>query len=442
MKRMLLVLGHPIYAVSFTLLVFLIGSGAGCLAAARLSPTRPRLGGWIAVVVLLGLAAGLRPARPVGQVTRSAARGEIRRGVLRDVSPGLRPGNPLPSAWRSSGRRPGRSCRGLVRQRLRERVATLGALLLAMNFGYTATLCVGSGAYVAALAPSPACAESPFREGGDAMSLRARLCLGACLVLALGSCRPGPAKPGRVTGTVLRRGAACHGRSWQAYPKADQEPGRTPPVAETPTGTEGPSSCRCLRTVLDLGQGDHRGERARSSAGGRGDSQPGGDPARSGSHREDRALRPSGFTSASRGGIGGRGARPAPAGERSARRVYVYPTARRARSARVHRGRRADAEGRFKVNLRPGAYVLAVRQRRSGGTTAPGRMTGCNQPGAGGAGEYARPADLSLAPIDPKRWATVTRRWGRPRPAWRGRFSTRRTTRWKGSACWPSGIPG
>jgi len=152
MKRLLLLLGHPVYAVSATLFAFLLGSGLGALLSARLAPTRRALAGWLAIAVLLGAAqAYLTPAITERAMLYSA---QMRFFVAALVTLPLAftlgipfptgvallredAGNLLPWAWAVNG--------------TASVLASLGAVLLAMNFGYAVTISTGALLYLLAL---------------------------------------------------------------------------------------------------------------------------------------------------------------------------------------------------------------------------------------------------------------------------------------------------
>lgn len=151
MKRLLLVLGHPVYAVSVTLLAFLVGSGAGSLASERLAPNRRSLAVVLCAIAVLGAAqAHFTPAllAPVMQFSlplRVAA-------ALAVVLPlAFLMGIPFPAGISALGRDSGEllpwiwSVNGFASV-----TASLGAVLLAMNLGYLVTIDIGVAFYLCA----------------------------------------------------------------------------------------------------------------------------------------------------------------------------------------------------------------------------------------------------------------------------------------------------
>ncbi|MHB8764577.1 MAG: spermine/spermidine synthase domain-containing protein [Deferrisomatales bacterium] len=153
MKRLGLLLGHPVHAASVTLFAFLLGSGAGSLWSARIAGSRRAL-----VVVLLAAAAlgaaqaaagtaWISPAFDLPAVSRWALAaalilplafllGAAFPAAMALLGPAAAP--LLPWAWAVNG---AASVAG-----------ALGAVLLAMNLGYTATIGTGAGLYLAAAA--------------------------------------------------------------------------------------------------------------------------------------------------------------------------------------------------------------------------------------------------------------------------------------------------
>ncbi|MHB8766947.1 MAG: hypothetical protein ACYDA8_21760, partial [Deferrisomatales bacterium] len=153
MKRLSLFLGHPVYGASATLFAFLLGGGAGSLWARRLAPTRTPLC-WVlaGAAVLGGAQTFLLPTLLASvQDLPAAGRYAVAAGALLPLAFVL--GIPMPAAlalaagsWRSFV--PwgwAANCAGGV-------LGSLGALLCAMNFGYTATLSAGAGLYAVAIA--------------------------------------------------------------------------------------------------------------------------------------------------------------------------------------------------------------------------------------------------------------------------------------------------
>lgn len=227
----------------------------------------------------------------------------------------------------------------------------------------------------------------------------------AALLLVASGCREKKAVvagEGRITGRVVFQGRGVPGAFVQVYTKPEQDRS-TPPVTEAPSGEDG-------RFELTIAAGRYWvWARATLQEGGRelrlvGQALP--NPAEAAPGRDavvtiDLAD-PSGFSSSA--GPPGAGVRGRVQGAGAARvTIYVY----RGRAERpVGPGFAAavdpDGEGRFSIDLAPGTYTLAVRQRGSGKDYGP--------PAAGDkiavAGvevltdRYADAGDLRLAPID------------------------------------------
>ncbi|MDF1553892.1 MAG: hypothetical protein P1P84_12555 [Deferrisomatales bacterium] len=157
MKRLTLFLGHPVYAAAATLFAFLLGSGAGSLWSRRLGGSRRGLAGVLCAAVGFGLLHALftpellQPFAGSGFLVRCALAGALvlplafalgaafptamahLHGASRDV---------IPWAWAANG--------------AASVLGSVGAVLIAMNGGYTATLLTGAGLYAAALATAQA----------------------------------------------------------------------------------------------------------------------------------------------------------------------------------------------------------------------------------------------------------------------------------------------
>lgn len=152
MKRLLLLLGHPVYAVTVTLLAFLVGSGTGCLLSARLSRNRTHLGAWLVVIALLGLAeAHLAPAL-LAPVMSYSAPVRFLAALVATLPLAFAMGIPFPAGASSLGENASDllpwiwSVNGFASVS-----ASLGALLFAMNFGYVVALDIGVFCYLLAL---------------------------------------------------------------------------------------------------------------------------------------------------------------------------------------------------------------------------------------------------------------------------------------------------
>ncbi|MBI5441952.1 MAG: hypothetical protein HY900_12160 [Deltaproteobacteria bacterium] len=152
MKRLSLFLGHPVYAATATLFAFLLGGGAGSLVSGSVASTRTRLQ-W---VLLSAAALGLLQALVVPRLLTAALplpdalRWTVATGLLLPLAFTL--GVPFPGAIALLGAR----SRELVPwawavNGAASVLGSLGSVLVAMNFGYTATLSVGAGLYGAAL---------------------------------------------------------------------------------------------------------------------------------------------------------------------------------------------------------------------------------------------------------------------------------------------------
>ncbi|GAB4252527.1 spermidine synthase [Deferrisoma sp.] len=156
LKRLVLFLAHPVYAAAAVLAAFLCGSGLGSLGARRIAPTPGRLG--LVLLAVAGAAAlwagfgpaWLRPDHPWGLAGRAglAFVALLPLAVLMGIpfpaglgllGPGTGPC--LPWAWALNG------AAGVL--------GSVGALLVALHGGYTATLALGAGLYLAAAGLAP-----------------------------------------------------------------------------------------------------------------------------------------------------------------------------------------------------------------------------------------------------------------------------------------------
>lgn len=169
MKRLLLVMGHPVYAVSATLFAFLLGSGAGSLLSARLASTRRGLLGWLAAAAVLGFFQARFAAPLLEPVTALPTPMRFLLAALATMPLAFALGIPFPAALARLGPR----AKGLLPwawavNGTASVVGSLGAVLLAMNFGYTATLTTGAALYLVALAAALAFPPVPAAEGGEA----------------------------------------------------------------------------------------------------------------------------------------------------------------------------------------------------------------------------------------------------------------------------------
>jgi len=153
MKRVSLFLGHPVYAASATLFGFLLGSGAGSLWSSRAVGSRRALAAALCAASALGLAQAFAVPGVLAHLLDLAGplRWMVAAGLVLPLAFVLGMAFPsamaltgsdgpeiLPWAWAVNGSA--------------SVVGSLGAVLLAMNFGYTTTLVVGAALYAAALA--------------------------------------------------------------------------------------------------------------------------------------------------------------------------------------------------------------------------------------------------------------------------------------------------
>ncbi len=151
LKRLVLFLAHPVYAAAAVLAAFLCGSGLGSLLAPRIAPNPRRL-----AAVLLVVAAGVwawallapgwfRPDHPWGLVGRAAV-------AVAALAPlAFLMGIPFPSGMALLGRTAGASlpwCWAL--NGAAGILGSVGALLVALHFGYTGTLVAGAAVYASA----------------------------------------------------------------------------------------------------------------------------------------------------------------------------------------------------------------------------------------------------------------------------------------------------
>jgi len=153
MKRLTLVLGHPVYAVSVTLFTFLVGSGMGSLLSARLAPDVRRLRLWLLGAGLLGLLQAFLAPTLLAPVTAFPAPLRFGVAVLATFPLAFVLGIPFPAAMSSLGSRARILLPWAWAVNGTASVAgSLGAVLVAMNYGYTATLAAGAALYAVALA--------------------------------------------------------------------------------------------------------------------------------------------------------------------------------------------------------------------------------------------------------------------------------------------------
>jgi len=153
MKRVSLFLGHPVYAASATLFGFLLGGGGGSLWSRRLRGSRLAVAGALVIAAALGLAHAYLTPRllDLAMGLPDGARWALAAGVILPLALALGVGFPggiallgsagervLPWAWAVNG--------------AASVLGSLGAVLAAMNFGYTVTLAGGAGLYLLAAA--------------------------------------------------------------------------------------------------------------------------------------------------------------------------------------------------------------------------------------------------------------------------------------------------
>ncbi len=153
MQKGALLLGHPTYSVSVTLVALLCGSGLGSFWSGRRDPARAARFGALAVALLLGLAlAGLEPLFAVALPWPLAARVAVLAGAMLPL--GFAMGLPFPSALRALGG--GRAVAwALATNSLTSVLASLVAVPLAMFLGFRAVLVLAALCYLAAAALAP-----------------------------------------------------------------------------------------------------------------------------------------------------------------------------------------------------------------------------------------------------------------------------------------------
>lgn len=148
-QRLILYLGHPLYALSVVLAGLLIGAGAGSLLSSRLSIARARRG-LLVLLALVALAAWLAPAA-FGATLGLATGARIALALLGLFVLGLFLGIPFPLGVRLLGDAGARwipwmwAVNGAFSV-----LATVLAMALAMSFGFAAPFAAGLFAYVAA----------------------------------------------------------------------------------------------------------------------------------------------------------------------------------------------------------------------------------------------------------------------------------------------------
>jgi hypothetical protein len=162
MKRVSLFLGHPVYAASATLFGFLLGGGAGSLCARPFGRSRRLLGAALVSAAALGLLHAFGTPAVLGGALGAAApvRWALAAALILPLAFALGLGFPagmallgrtsseiLPWAWGVNG--------------AASVLGSLGAVLVAMAFGYTATLSAGAALYLGAAATLAA-----FPRGG------------------------------------------------------------------------------------------------------------------------------------------------------------------------------------------------------------------------------------------------------------------------------------
>jgi hypothetical protein len=168
MKRLLLVMGHPVYAVSATLFAFLLGSGLGSFLSERLAGSRRGFLAWLAAAAALGLFQARFAAPLLEPVTALPILWRFLFAALATMPLAFALGIPFPAALARLGPR----ARALLPwawavNGTASVVGSLGAVLLAMNFGYTATLTTGAALYLVALAAALAFPTRPEAREGE-----------------------------------------------------------------------------------------------------------------------------------------------------------------------------------------------------------------------------------------------------------------------------------
>ncbi len=164
LKRFTLFLGHPVYAASATLCGFLLGSGLGAAWAARWTPSRSRLLAVLAAAVVLGLgmAVGVPRWVPAFPDWPTAVRWATAAGVVFPLAFAL--GIPFPAGVALLGPAAGSTLPWLWAVNGAASVlGSLAAVLVAMTWGYTATLLAGTAAYLVAAAWVPALGKGKIR---------------------------------------------------------------------------------------------------------------------------------------------------------------------------------------------------------------------------------------------------------------------------------------
>ncbi len=167
LKRFTLFLGHPVYAASATLCGFLLGSGLGAAWAARHTPSRKRLLAVLAAAVVLGLAVAVGVPRwvPAFPDWPMAVRWAAAAGIVLPLAFAL--GIPFPAGVALLGPAAGPGLPWLWAVNGAASVlGALAAVLVAMTWGYTATLLTGSAAYLVAAAWVPALGKGRTRCAG------------------------------------------------------------------------------------------------------------------------------------------------------------------------------------------------------------------------------------------------------------------------------------
>jgi len=152
-QRFVLFLGHPTYALTVVVFLLLLSSGAGSLLSRRWLKGSRRLP-WILVliVLVLGLLSLLLPKLLVSQVGLPFPIKIVISGALL-IPAGLLMGSPFPiGLLRIAGRQTGMVEWAWAMNAGSTVLGSVTAIVIAIQFGLTATLLCGAAAYIAALA--------------------------------------------------------------------------------------------------------------------------------------------------------------------------------------------------------------------------------------------------------------------------------------------------
>lgn len=148
MKRLLLMLGHPIYAVTATLLAFLVGSGAGSAFSARLAPDRRFTGFWLIAVAALGVVQAFIVPPLLAPVMQYALPLRVLAAIAVTLPLAFAMGIPFPGGIAALEGASGELLPWIwAVNGFASVTASLGTILIAMNFGYTVATLLGVVCY-------------------------------------------------------------------------------------------------------------------------------------------------------------------------------------------------------------------------------------------------------------------------------------------------------